>query len=301
MSKLVILDKAYDLFLAYSWGSVSQGVSGHLYECIEYYHILKKHMKVGILMCKSELTADAIRTAVEDKYDFTEYEVNELLSDVHFFDSPKILKGNNLLLVDGNFTKLRDIHLLFKNIMAFPCNDKRFACMNNVKAFLDKRIYEDCIQHSNYVKKILFSRYKKINDTGSTANLVYNTKGPRYLSNEIYLELEHQYIGNFLVVTNVETNHASDRITFAEPPIKDLFKNFGTYIYTPTLRKFDCSPRFIAECKWYGKQVIYHNIDYWDVDKGLYWRKHDMDNDFESIMLKEDDPIIDLVRGVINA
>ena len=257
-------------------------------------------MKVGILMCNTELTATAIRTAVEDKYDFSEHEVNELLSDMRFFDSPKVLKGNNLFLVDGNFTKLRDIHLLFDNIMAFPCNDKRFAGMNNVKAFLDKRIYGES-QHSNYVKKILFSRYKKIVDTGSKVNLIYNTKGPRYLSEEIYPELEQLYTGDFLVVTNVVTSYVSDRIKFVEPPIHDLFKNFGTYIYTPTLRKFDCSPRFIAECKWYGKSVIYHNIDYWNIDKGLYWRKHDMDVDFESIQLKEDDPIVDLVKGIINA
>jgi hypothetical protein len=300
MTKLVILDKAYDLFLAYSWGSVSQGVSGHLYECIEYYHILKKHMKVGILMCKSELTADAIRTAVEDKYDFTEYEVNELLSDVHFFDSPKVLKGNNLLLVDGNFTKLRDIHLLFKNIMAFPCSDRRFATMDNITVFLDKRIYGEGIHKTNYVKKILFSRYKQIEDVKSTANLVYNKKGPRDLGNDIYKELEEQYSGDFLVVTNAEAEGLSNRFIVLEPPIKDLFRQFGTYIYTPIPKKFDCSPRFIAECKWYGKEVVYHNIDYWGIDKGLYYRFLDIQNDFNSIQLKEDDEIIDLVKGIIN-
>ena len=300
MSKLVVLDNTCDLFLAYSWGPVSQGVSGHLYECIEYYQILKKHMKVGILMCNTELPSEAIRTAVEDKYDFTEQEINELLSNIHFFDSPKVLYGNNLLLVDGNFRKLREINLLFKNIMLFPCADKRFESMETVNAFLDKRIYGES-RHTNYIKKILFSRYKKITDTGSTANLIYNKQGPRYLNDAIYLELENQYTGDFLVVTNVATNYESDRIKFVKPPIKELFKNFGTYIYTPTLKKFDCSPRFIAECKWYGKSVIYHNLDYWDIDKGLYWRKHDIDTDFESLILKEDDPIIDLIKGIINA
>ena len=83
------------------------------------------------------------------------------------------------------------------------------------------------------------------------------------------------------------------------PPVDNLFDKFSTYIYTPVPRKWDCSPRFIAECKYYGKEVIYHNIDYWDVDLGLYWRKHDIDNEFDSLFLRDADEIIPILQGLI--
>lgn len=301
MSKIVVLDETYDLFLGYTWGFGSQGVSGHLYECIEYYHILKKHMKVGIFICTSELlTAEHIKAAVEDKYDFTPAEVDELLSDVHFFDPPKVFKGTNLLLVDGNFPKLKDTHILFKNIMAFACYNKAIAAMENITAFLDFRVYGECSHHKNYVKKILFYRYKHIDSDVSNVNLLYNKKGPRYIHEDVYKEVESKYNGDFLVVTDAPVDNLSDRFTLVNPPVQDLFKKFSTYIYTPIPKQFDCSPRFIAECEWYSKDVIYHNIDYWDIDKGLYWRKQDIENNFDSIILKEDDEIVDLVCNIIN-
>jgi len=45
-------------------------------------------------------------------------------------------------------------------------------------------------------------------------------------------------------------------------------------IYLPVGRKFDCSSRLIPECAYYGKNVIYHDIDY--IDKGLMTRKGDV-------------------------
>lgn len=301
MSKIVVLDETYDLFLGYTWGSSSQGVSGHLYECIEYYYVLRKHIKVGIFICTSELiTKERIRQALEDKYDFTNEEIESLLADVHFFDPPKILKGNNLLLVDGNFPKLKDVHLLFKNIMAFACYNKAIAAMENITAFLDFRVYGPCEFHKNYVKKILFNRYRKVNTGVKDVNLLYNKRGPRKISDVTFRELEEKYQGDFLLVTDTLVEQLSTRYNQVLPPVENLFEKFSTYIYTPIPKKFDCSPRFIAECAWYDKEVIYHNIDYWGVDHGLYHRYCDIQNNFDSIILKDNDEIVELVKGVIH-
>ena len=97
-------------------------------------------------------------------------------------------------------------------------------------------------------------------------------------------------------------------ISFPEMPLDNIFEKFDTYIYTPTysvtkkeLGCFDCSPRFIAECKFYDKEVIYHDIDgqYLDVDTGLKYRKYDIDNCFESIHLADNDDIINIINGKI--
>ena len=294
------LDTTYDLFLGYSWSAKPQGISGHLYECIEYYFFLKQYMKVGIVVCE-DMPWDTIDAAVRSKYDFTDDEVAQLKADTYFFFLPKVLYGPNLLLVDGNFAKLKETHLLFKNLMAFPCGNLEYCNMPNVTAFQDNRIYGERERHKHYVKKLLFSRYRNIGPSVSDVNMLYATGGPREVSDSIFAELEQQYSGNFLLLTNVPiTTELSDRFTVAEMPAPNLFEKFSTYIYTPTRRKFDCSPRFIAECEWYGKDVVYHNIDYWHIDLGLFWRKHDIDHDFNGIVLHPGDDIVDLIKGVIN-
>lgn len=301
--RIAALDKSYDLFLGYSWSSTSQGLSGHLYECIEYYYILKKHMKVGIFICE-EMPPDMVEATIRTKYDFTDAEVREMMADIHFFDLPQILRAKNVLLVDGNLSKLRKEkgqYMLVDNLMVFPCSDLTFQNMDNVISFQDNRIYSDCVRARHYVKKILFDKYKKIGPSVENVNMVY-TKGvgPRMMDESIYGRLEQQYEGDFIVLTAtpIETL-LSDRFSFPTMPVENLFEKFSTYIYTPVGKKFDCSPRFTAECKWYGKEVIYHEIDYWDVDTGLFWRKHDIDHDFDSIILRDGDDIVKLVQDVI--
>lgn len=284
------LPKEYDLFLGYSWGVIPQGVCGHVFECIEYYHILKEHFKVGIFLCE-DTPKEIIIKSVKEKYDFTEQEIDELLSDIFIYKNPTVLKGNNLLLVDGNFQKLKNKHLLFNNIFAFPCNILEFP--KNVTVLGDNRIYGEG-KFVNYVKKILFDRYKTINNTCET-NLIYTTSSCRKFSESEYKKLEKQYENNFIVLT--DDNHIlSNRFTLLEMPVENLFEKFDTYIYTPVERKRDCSPRFIAECKWYNKKVIYHDIDYLEEDKGLFWRKHDIETNFNNISLKKDDEIINLIK-----
>jgi len=109
---------------------------------------------------------------------------------------------------------------------------------------------------------------------------------------------QYKKYGKLLAIVNVIPKPI-EGINFVIPPIENLFEKFDTYIYTPVDRKWDCSPRFIAECKHYGKKVIYHNIDYWEEDHGLRVRKWDIDNDFDSLHLKDNDNIIEILKGII--
>ena len=225
--------------------------------------------------------------------------MQQLLSDVHYFDTPKILKGKNVLFVDGYFPKIKDTHLLFDNIMAFACYNRALLAMDNITGFLDFRVYGECTHHKNYVKKMLFSRYKKFDSVKTNTNLLYN-KRQRLITPEVFGQLERNYDGDFLVISDIPIEGLSERFEIYNPPVKNLFEKFDNYIYTPLAKKFDCSPRFISECKWYGKGVYYHNIDYWNEDTGLYWRKHDIENNFESLILNDEDEIVQLVGEIIN-
>lgn len=299
MKRIAVLDSSYDLFLAYSWSNKPQGLSGHLFECIEYYFFLKDYLKVGIVICE-EMPYDIIVAAIKSKYDFNDVEIASIMRDIFFFDLPQIIYGTNLLLVDGNFSKLKDKHLFFKKIMAFPCGDKCYQGMINVTAFQDYRIYGGCARHKNYVKKILFDRYKPIGPSTVDTNLLYITRGPREIPNSMYQEIETVYPGNFLLATNVEVSTLSNRFSVHPLPIDNLFEKFSTYIYTPISKKSDCSPRLIAECKWYGKRVEFYKIDYWDIDLGLYWRNYDIEHNFESLILRPGDPIVNMILQEIN-
>ena len=84
-----------------------------------------------------------------------------------------------------------------------------------------------------------------------------------------------------------------DGIEQVEAPVKNFFQKFDTYIYTPVARHFDCSPRLVTECYMQGKKVLI-DLDY--IDPGLQTRVKDCQEDFESLNLKENDKIIDIIK-----
>jgi hypothetical protein len=45
--------------------------------------------------------------------------------------------------------------------------------------------------------------------------------------------------------------------------------------------------------------VIFHNIDYWNEDLGLYWRNWDIENEFDSLFLRGNDPIVDILKDIL--
>jgi len=304
MAKILQLDQThYDLWITYSWSDNNHGICGHTFEVIDYYFFLKNYFRVGILLAE-DITEASFCDAVIDKYEVTPDEVSELLKNTVFCNRPTLLKGNNILFTDGGVVAMERLTLFFDNIFLFACGNREIKnnSKENVFVLQDERIYEKCFNSFHYVKKILFQKYKKLKDTKNTDVLLYGTKNCRNIEYEMYFELMDLYPeSHFICLTSKENRPQlpSKRFSFPELPVKDLFLKFGTYIYTPVPRKFDCSPRFIAECKFYGKKVLFHRIDYWEEDKGLYWRQWDIDHQFQTLFLKEDDDIVPFLRGKI--
>lgn len=296
----IVQTMEYDITLSYSWSTMQQGMCGHLFECIEYFYLLKDHFSVCIFIGE-EIGLTYIEETIRDKYTFTEEEIQEIISSIIIQPNPSILKGNNLLFTDAGFGKMENKSLLFKNIMAFPCADMTFKTMPKVHVFQDDRIYgKSEAKTYHYIKKILLSKYKPLNKSVKNVNMIYATKNARGLDESFYPELEKLYSGDFLLLTNTPIkSKLSERFKQEEMPVKNLMEKFSTYIYTPVGKKFDCSPRFLVECKYYGKDVIFHDIDYWDIDLGLKYRVQDIDDHFNSLILEKDDSIIDLIKGVI--
>lgn len=297
MSKIVRLDQSYDIWLTYSWSNNNHGICGHLYEVIDYFFILQKHFKVGILLCE-DISWDVIDAAIRGKYDFSDDEIATIKSNTTFHNRPRLITGRNILFTDGGVVNTSSVVLLFDNVFYFACGNKeiQYNTQPSVWVLQDDRVYAPVkVNGINYKKRILFSRLKAVHRCDDRA-LVYATKNCRQFFD--FSQLRTYGMDILAVVSDIPTE-SYDNVTFIRPPVPDIFAKFSTYIYTPVPRKFDCSPRFIAECHHYGKQVIYHNIDYWDIDTGLYWREWDIRNDFSSLALTEHDDIIDIIGSRI--
>ena len=299
--KILQLDDDIDLWLTYSWSSNNHGICGHTFEVIEYYYILMDIFKVGILLAE-DITKSDFRKSIESKYDFSKDEVDKIIKNTILSKRPRLVKGRNILFTDGGIRSTKDVILLFDNIIHFSCGDLEIKnnTEDNVWILEDHRVYEKAKVNSiNYVKKILFDHFT-IPDTHADKTLVYATKNCRDLSSNDYMELNSLY-DNLIDLTNQENRPTQEyeNIEFLIPPISDIFSKFNKYVYTPISRKWDCSPRFIAECKYFNIKVEYYNIDYLDVDLGLRVRKADIGSDFNSLYLRANDNIIPILKEII--
>lgn len=313
--KYLKLDKSYDLFISMTWsGDTNHGVSGHLYEIIEYYLLLKNHFKVGILICE-DLPWDVIERGISTKYNLSHNDIQTIKASITFANRPKYVVGKNILFVDGGFTRtmLRyGVSLLFKNIFSFRCSNLDFHYnlpYKNVTLLQDNRVYndEDNKISINYKKKIKFDIFKNIKKPSTDAALLYVTSNCRKICDDYLIDLILQYKFDSYVILSDNNKKYKEKfkpfknIYFPTMPVENIFEKFSTYIYTPTKDKFDCSPRFIAECNFYNKNVIYHNIDkdYLKIDTGLKYRKYDIQKDFKSISLLQNDDIIEIIKNII--
>jgi hypothetical protein len=295
MNKILRLDPSYDIWLSYSWSNNNHGICGHTYEVIDYYHVLKDHFKVGILLAE-DINWATFEKSIVGKYDFSDVELYDIRAHTVFANRPTVVTGKNILFTDGGIVNNCSKTLLFDNVLYFACGNKQIKDNTNTNVWIlqDDRVYEPVKKNGiNYKKKILFGRLKTIGPS-KNRTLLYATKNCRSIGDYS----PYKIYGNLLAIVNVLPN-AVEGVEFMIPPVDNIFEQFNTYVYTPVERKWDCSPRFIAECKFYGKQVIYHGIDYWDIDHGLRVRKEDIDNNFDSLKLDSNDELIDILKQII--
>lgn len=268
-----------------------------MYEALDYFWILRHWFRVGIMLCE-DITWDVVEQAIRSKYDFSDSEIEIIRSSTIFHNRPRLLVGRNILFTDGGVINTSSVTMYFDNILYFACGNKCIKNNQRQNAWVlqDDRVYEPVLCNGiNYKKRILFSRLKRVDEFDDNL-LVYATANCREFTD--YDDLL-KYNKPVLAIVNNIPQVAYQHVMFLRPPVIDIFSKFSTYIYTPIPRKFDCSPRFIAECRYYNRDVIYHNIDYWGEDTGLYWRNWDIERDFESLHLHPDDEIVDIIRGII--
>ncbi|MBO5840628.1 MAG: hypothetical protein J6Q86_04315, partial [Methanobrevibacter sp.] len=149
-----------------------------------------------------------------------------------------------------------------------------------------------------YTKKIFCDVLKRptiVSDI-SKIGMMYLTKNCRDFSGEkVQKVFEQAGFEKLIVVTPTPEEYQGlrDSIVPMRPPVSDLFSLFETYIYTPVPRKFDCSPRLVAECSLFRKNILYWGIDYDDL--GLQTRIRDIQTG--DVWLKDNDEIIRILEN----
>lgn len=283
-SSLVNL-KEYDIVLTTSW-ETKHGVSGHMFELIEYFMHLRFDKNINACILLADGTNwEEFRTALGEKYELTMEEISDFHHHTIEKFQPKCLLASKVLFADGSL-RTHNADIIADKIFLFRCAETDIV-KDKVIVLQDNDVYEPLPNSIHYKKKIMFSKYRKFNTKAPDAAMFYLTNNSRLCAisrDKIYEIMDKHSFNKYIALTNKDLHmHHLDSIVV---PVRNLWNLFSTYIYTDTALKFDCSPRFVAECEFYGKEVIYE-IDY--QDKGLSARLHDMQHG--DIWLRADDEI----------
>lgn len=285
-----------DLILSCGLDS-DHGVSGHLFELIEYYYYFKFYKKINCCILipfnfKIELFIKAL-----SKYTFTSNEIGDIVKNTIIKSDIKVIKGN-ILFVDGFKSYFKNV-IIDGKIYGFRCALN--SGFNDGIIFQDTRIYSDYKSNSiHYIKKILFDKYKLINSHCDNNALIYATRNCRGLSEQYFNNFKfsnEKKFNKIYVVSEKPYPFLDPPFINIQPPIDNIFEIFETFIYTPIntnyCKEFDCSPRFPAECRFYNKKIIY-DIPF--IYNGLKVRLYDIDHHFDKLFLTKDDCLCELMR-----
>lgn len=304
---MVYINSKYDVVLTYS--PIIE-ITGHIFECFDYYLFLRNYFKVGILFF-SGLDMSKLKIAWQSKYvvDFAEVQNDILQVQAPQHNQQKVLykfgEKTIVILADGNYAALDyyNIILVTKYLLAFKCQDfseTRPIFHKQLIYLQDNRVYgiDKQFQTINYVKKIPFKYYKKAKQIDQNIGMMYTTYICRKVTPNT-IEKYHRLSGcksSMLIVPYAlpEYNNIQNVVQMVAP-VENLFDRFGTYIYTPIQRQFDCSSRLVTECFMQGKRVI-KQLDYYD--RALETRYDDCANRLDSLNLTSDDSILDIIKSI---
>jgi hypothetical protein len=278
-----VMLKKFDITLTTSW-EATHGISGHLFEMIEYFHHFTHHKNLNVcILIADGLTHEQFSTALE-KYDFTEEELKLIHERTFFHYKPLTVIAKTLFVVNGS-KRFCNAEILVNKLVMFRCNDT--VGIEDADVLLqDYDIYEPTSNSVHYKKKILFSRFKKIAPKKPNIGMFYGTRNSRKMTYEQIDDImKRTNFDSYLLLTD-EQIKVPENCELRMVPIKDLWDSFDTYLYTNTSVLVDCSPRFVAECKHYGKGLEFFSDK---IDLGLQTRLNDMAHG--DIELRETDDV----------
>lgn len=283
--------KKYKITLTTSF-ETKHGISGHLFEMIEYFWHFRIHKNINTAILISDgTTKEEFFGCLHNKYNFNESELELISNNTFFIFQPLVILANNIIFVDGSL-RVKNADVFASKKIFIRCSDDEYLDKADI-VLQDYDLYDKLDNSVHYKKKLLFSKFKKYEDTNSNTAMFYTTSNMRKLSYDDLSHLTDKYkFDNYILLSNDNINTPSN-IELKKIPVQNLWQLFDTYIYTGStnISKIDCSSRFIVECKYYNKNVIYNNMQF---DKGLEVRRYDIEHNI-NLELKEDDEITKII------
>lgn len=267
------------------------GVSGHLFELIEYFYYLRFYKRVSAeILIPFEFNIAEFKESLE-KYKFTPSEVAIILDNLTILHKPRLVQANTVVFVDGIVSYRPGVHIAAKNVVLFRC--ARHCSWERANIVLqDSRLYDDLPNSAHYTKKILFPKFRECSTPEEKVGLIYGTRNCRELPKD-FLSCNLSEYSKILVISEKPYNFGGI-FTDLKPPVHGIFDLFTDYLYTPVggyCEPFDCSPRLPAECKFYGKGFKLLAPLY----RGLDVRLYDIETDFSRVQLTDKDNFIDFL------
>lgn len=289
-------------------------MSGSAYDALEYYKFLKNMGYDVCCLLLLDIDKEKVIENFESRYFLND---NENLYILPFQSTimPKI--KCNLLISTSTFSMSQVIlkPILIRYNKAFMFHETTYDTKYVVDAF-DGRYNEKIVMirddrcfgilplydHISYKKKLYFDIFKPIDrDKVRNVCLINMATLHKLQSQEvIYNAIEHFQQNEYIIYTQKKTydrykDMNNSYISVVVAPIKDYLYQFDSFIYFQSNRGQDPSPRIIPETMFYGKELYFYNYDK-SVKDGAYYRIKDCMNDFDSIVLKENDEILDMIN-----
>lgn len=269
----------------------SKPVDGLLYYSYEYCSYLNKSgidAKL-IIICNKSFNRDDYINAITHKYIHCDNIVFDTFSpaveDVTLIMGRSMMTLSWIAFVGYTHDQQDSLKKLFSgNIISvyssnhpvdYP-NAVNFYSPNYIVDICDTEVYPDA-PGKHFEKRINFDIYRPYVDNIQFKYLFLGTNNKYYASAEKAIEMYPDY--GILTYNSKYINIDYNNI-FA--PVENLMGLFDTYVYTK--ETFDPAPRIFQECKYFGKNVIYHR-DKSIVDGGsVYWTRPYRDVDITAIV-----------------
>jgi len=308
--------KEYDICVFYA----APYMSGSAYDAFEYYKFLKNKGYKVCAVISTDLPNYKMVDAILDRYkiDIVDLDYDGDLHLISQFHDLKLIRIKCKLLISTSTYSMSQIILkpiIIQYDRALMFHETTFDSDYVTKAFngrlkdkiemiRDDRCFGvlEPYNHITYKKKLYFNLFKNIDkdkvDNACMINMA--TRHKLQSVDAIYKAIKKFEYKKYIIYTQFTTYHfyrdmASSNIDVIIAPINNYLYSFNSFIYFQSNRRQDPSPRIIPECVFYDKKLEFYEYNK-NIKDGAYYRYKDTIEDFDSIVLKDDDEILDIIN-----